>query len=46
MLSNSTAIVEKFARINHKFDLIYTKRASVHWFVGEGNVDKKFILIA
>ena len=34
MISNSTAIAEVFSRFNHKFDLMYTKRAFVHWFVG------------
>ena len=37
MLSNTTAIAETFARMNHKFDLMYAKRAFVHWYVGEGN---------
>eukprot|EP00661_Eupelagonemidae_sp_cell13_P003838 gene3838-1031_t len=27
MISNSTAIAEVFARIDHKFDLMYSKRA-------------------
>ena len=36
MLSNTTAIAEAWARLNHKFDLMYAKRAFVHWFVGEG----------
>ena len=35
MISNSTAIAEVFSRLDHKFDLMYTKRAFVHWFVGE-----------
>ena len=35
-ISNSTSIREMFARISHKFDLMYAKRAFVHWFVGEG----------
>eukprot|EP00665_Eupelagonemidae_sp_cell47_P013942 gene13942-biopygen9570 len=30
MISNSTAIAEVFARIDHKFDLMYSKRAFVH----------------
>ena len=38
MLSNTTAIVEKFAIIDHKFDFLYAKRAFVHWYVGEGTV--------
>jgi tubulin alpha len=36
MISNSTAISEMFSRVNHKFDLMYSKRAFVHWYVGEG----------
>jgi len=36
MLSNTTAIVEAWQRLNHKFDLMYAKRAFVHWYVGEG----------
>merc|ERR1719263_2322186 len=36
MVSNSTAIAEVFSRIYHKFDLMYAKRAFVHWYVGEG----------
>jgi tubulin alpha len=31
MISNSTAIAEVFSRIDHKFDLMYAKRAFVHW---------------
>ncbi|XP_043550455.1 tubulin alpha-4A chain-like [Chiloscyllium plagiosum] len=34
MLSNTTAIAEAWARLNHKFDLMYAKRAFVHWYVG------------
>ena len=30
-LSNTTAIVEAWARLDHKFDLMYAKRAFVHW---------------
>ncbi|MPC11790.1 Tubulin alpha chain [Portunus trituberculatus] len=32
MISNTTAIVEAWARLNHKFDLMYSKRAFVHWW--------------
>ncbi|CAG9138385.1 unnamed protein product [Plutella xylostella] len=35
MLSNTTAIAEAWSRLNHKFDLMYAKRAFVHWYVGE-----------
>ncbi|TMX05114.1 hypothetical protein EJD97_002245, partial [Solanum chilense] len=30
MISNSTSVVEVFSRVDHKFDLMYTKRAFVH----------------
>jgi len=36
MLSNTTATVEAWARLDHKFDLMFAKRAFVHWYVGEG----------
>lgn len=36
MISNSTSVPEVFSRIDHKFDLMYAKRAFVHWYVGEG----------
>jgi len=42
MISNSTAIAQVFTRINHKFDLMYGKRAFVHWFVGEGQEEGEF----
>eukprot|EP00026_Physarum_polycephalum_P004512 Phypoly_transcript_04533.p1 GENE.Phypoly_transcript_04533~~Phypoly_transcript_04533.p1 ORF type:complete len:245 (-),score=39.99 Phypoly_transcript_04533:666-1400(-) len=42
MLANTTAIAEVFSRIDHKFDLLYAKRAFVHWFVGEGMEEGEF----
>ena len=36
MISNTTGIVDAWARLNHKFDLMYAKRAFIHWYVGEG----------
>jgi hypothetical protein len=36
MISNTTAIADAWARLDHKFDLMYAKRAFVHWYVGEG----------
>lgn len=51
MLSNTTAIAEVFQRIDSKFDLMYAKRAFVHWFglerfdvrfVGEGMEEGEF----
>merc|ERR1719171_1731579 len=42
MMSNSTAIAELYSRIVHKFDLMYAKRAFVHWYVGEGMEEGEF----
>ena len=36
MISNSTAIADVFSRIDHKFSLMYSKRAFVHEYVGKG----------
>ena len=33
---------DTFARISDKFDLLYSKRAFVHWFVGYGQEDSMF----
>eukprot|EP00439_Symbiodinium_sp_Y106_P053125 s820_g7.t1 len=41
-ISNSTAIAEVFSRIDHKFDLMYSKRAFVHHYVGEGMEEGEF----
>lgn len=41
-IANSTAIAEVFKRVDHKFDLMYGKRAFVHWFVGEGMEEGEF----
>ncbi|KAH3679984.1 hypothetical protein WICPIJ_008460 [Wickerhamomyces pijperi] len=42
MLSNTTAIAEAWRRIDRKFDLMYAKRAFVHWYVGEGMEEGEF----
>lgn len=36
MLANSTAVAQTFSNVDRKFDLMYAKRAFVHWMVGEG----------
>ncbi|KAM3184645.1 Tubulin alpha-1C chain [Hymenolepis weldensis] len=41
-ISNTTAIAEAWARLDHKFDLMYAKRAFVHWYVGEGMEEGEF----
>lgn len=42
MISNNTAVSEVFNRIDHKFDLMYAKRAFVHWYVSEGMEEGEF----
>ncbi|XP_037679403.1 tubulin alpha-3 chain-like [Choloepus didactylus] len=42
MLSNTTAIAEAWARLDHKFDLVSAERAFVHWYVGEGMEEGEF----
>ncbi|NXL63641.1 TBA2 protein, partial [Chordeiles acutipennis] len=42
MLSNTTAIADAWARLNYKFDLMFAKRAFVHWYVSEGMEEGEF----
>ena len=42
MLSNTTAIAEAWSALSAKFDLMYSKRAFVHWYVGEGMEEGEF----
>ncbi|ETO09380.1 tubulin alpha-1 chain, partial [Reticulomyxa filosa] len=43
MIANNTAISRVFTkRIAQKFDLMYSQRAFVHWFVGEGMEEGEF----
>lgn len=42
VLSNTTAIAEAWNALSHKFDLMYSKRAFVHWYVGEGMEEGEF----
>lgn len=41
--SNTTAIGEVWSRINYKFDLMFSKRAYVHWYLSEGMEESEFI---
>ena len=42
MISNTTAIADAWAKLDHKFDLMYSKRAFVHWYIGEGMEEGEF----
>lgn len=43
LLSNSTAVVEAWARLDHKFDLMYAKKAFLHWYIREGMDEGEFL---
>jgi len=42
MLGNTTAIAEAWVNLDRKFDLMYAKRAFIHWYVGEGMEEGEF----
>ncbi|GAB1603556.1 tubulin alpha chain-like, partial [Argonauta hians] len=42
MLSNTTAIREAWVQLGYKFDLMFRKRAFVHWYVSEGLILEEF----
>ena len=42
MISNSTAIAEVWSRTDKNFDLMFAKRAFVHWYVSEGMEEGEF----
>ncbi|KAI9298964.1 alpha-tubulin [Neoconidiobolus thromboides FSU 785] len=42
LLSNNTAVAEAWRRLDQNFDLMYAKRAFVHWYVGEGMEEGEF----
>jgi hypothetical protein len=42
LMSNFYYFTEAWARLDHKFDLMYAKRAFVHWYVGEGMEEGEF----
>ena len=42
MLSNSTSIASVFSSVDYKFDMMYAKRAFVHWYAGDGMDEGEF----
>lgn len=42
MLINTTAIAETWTHLDYKYDLMYSKCAFVHWYVGEGMEEGEF----
>merc|ERR1711964_248580 len=42
MIGNNTAITVVFTRIDKKYDLMFEKRAFVHWFIQDGMEDGEF----
>ncbi|KAJ7872615.1 Tubulin/FtsZ, partial [Mycena olivaceomarginata] len=42
VLLSTTAISAAWGRLDYKFDLMYSKRAFVHWYVGEGMEEGEF----
>jgi tubulin alpha len=43
MLGNNSSVVQVFSRMDHKFDLMYSKRAFVHWYTSEGMEETEFV---
>merc|ERR1712187_815260 len=43
MIGNNTAVSRVFSeRISKKYDMMYSQRACVHWYVGEGMEEGEF----
>ena len=42
MISNNSAIRDVFSSVAHKFDLMWAKRAFIHWFTGDGSREDIF----
>jgi len=42
MIGNNTAITDVFTRIDKKYDMMYKRRAFVHWYIKEGMEEGEF----
>ncbi|KAF0991148.1 hypothetical protein HZS_5662 [Henneguya salminicola] len=42
VLSNTTSISEAWVRLSKKFEMMFEKRAYVHWYLGEGLEENEF----
>ena len=42
LFSNCFGIDRQFKKIARTFDILYAKRAFVHWYVGEGMEEREF----
>jgi tubulin alpha len=43
MIANTTAMNDRFSNLAHRFDLMYKKRAFMHWYLQEGMEEQKFV---
>jgi len=41
-LANNTAIIETWSNLAYKYDLLYSRRAFVYWFINEGMESDEF----
>lgn len=42
MLSSTTSISQAWSALDHKFDMMFAKKAFVHWYIGEGMEEGEF----
>ncbi len=42
-MMNTTAIAEPWKALVRKYDMMWAKRAFVHWYVGEGKESERVI---
>lgn len=42
LIANTTTISQSWQKLRHEFDLLYKKRAFVHWYINEGMEESEF----